>query len=130
MTTKKHLFYGTLRKGHENVSRDKTYNYERFGSGTQKYIKTLRIPGYKMYDLGHYPCIVESDNNNKEITVELHEVNEEAAQKISFMEKGAGYLSKNIEIGEEKAIIYFYPKELINKLHCQDSEIKSGDWCS
>lgn len=115
--TKKHLFYGSLRSGQ--------YNFNRFGPGTQKYIKTVKIPGFKMYNLGYYPCVTESDNLQDEITAELHEVNEEAAKKIYFMEKGAGYLSKHIEIDGEKAVIYYYTSEHLNR----NNIIESGDWC-
>lgn len=137
MTTK-HLFYGTLRRGNIDLDdqildghkNNKTYNYERFGAGTQKYIKTLRIPGFKMYNLGYYPCVIESDNLEDEITVELHEVNEDAAQKIYFMEKGAGYLSKRIEIDGEKSVIYFCTPGFVKQQNKQNNLIESGDWCS
>lgn len=119
--TKKHLFYGSLRSGQ--------YNFNRFGPGTQKYIKTLRIPGFKMVNLGYYPCVTESDNLQDEITVELHEVSEGAAEKIYFMEKGAGYLPKYIEIDGEKCVIYFCTPEFIKQSGKENNIIESGDWC-
>lgn len=120
--TKKHLFYGTLR---QNGSKEKTYNFNRFGG--QTYIKTLTIPGFKMINLGYYPGVIEGDGN---IVVELHDVTEEAAQKIYFMEKGAGYLSKYIEIDGEMAIIYYCTPGRIQQLNKLDQEMPGGDWCN
>lgn len=120
---KKCLFYGTLRSGQEgkNSGREKVYNFNRFGG--QIYQKTLRIKGFKMYSLGPYPCIAEGDG---EITVELHDVEDQAAQYIAGMERGAGYQAKTVNIDGTDATIYYYERV---PARIQNAEIKSGDWC-
>lgn len=117
---KKCLFYGTLRK---NGPREKTYNYNRFGG--QIYIKTLKIKGFKMADLGYYPCIFKADG---EIVVELHNVESEAAKNIEMMELGAGYKFEDIDLDGEKARIYYYCGKNLSENRFKFQLIESGDW--
>lgn len=116
---KKCLFYGSLRK---NGPREKTYNFNRFGG--QTYVKTLKIKGFDLYNLGSFPCITEG---NGEITCELHNVENESARQIFWMEAGAGYKSKEIKIDGENAIIFYYPEKPQGK---DQKLIQSGDWCN
>lgn len=130
------LSYGTLRKNDtganqsNNSNRRKIYNFDRFGAGTQKYLKTLRLPGFSLYSLGPYPTISEGPD---EITVELHEITDSRAMSgIRGMEGGAGYLEKNIEVENDgetiSATIFYYPKERLSA-RVLAAQIKSGDWC-
>lgn len=112
------LFYGTLRK---NGSRDKTYNFNRFGG--QKLIKEVKIKGFNLYNLGYYPCAVEGDG---EITCELHEV--ESQKSFSYlrnMELSAGYKEKEVSVDGVNACIFVMENLDKNRY----SKIIDGDWC-
>ena len=108
------LFYGSLRKGH--------YNFGRFN---QKYIKTLSLKGYDLYDLGPYPAIVEGEGA---VVVELHELDESSDSSIRRMELGAGYKETLIPLvheGEEiLASLYFFAQKPYAV------KVESGDWSS
>ena len=112
---KKILVYGSLRNNEYNFKRFKEY----FGEGL-KYIKTLTIEGYKLYDLGSYPGIKESVNNEP-LVVDVMETSQEAYDAIYRMEIGAGYKTKTVTIEGEDHTIYVYqgnPRRLV----------ESGDW--
>jgi gamma-glutamylcyclotransferase (GGCT)/AIG2-like uncharacterized protein YtfP len=107
------LFYGSLKQNH--------YNFGRCGD--QKYIKTLQLDGYDLYSLGAYPGIVPGTGK---LTVELHEVDEKTLQNIRYMELGAGYEEKMIDIDGKPATLYIY-KNKFNRLS-EKSKIPSGNW--
>lgn len=123
------LFYGTLRR---QGSVDACYNFDRFGDNTQQFIKKIELPGFEMYNLGYYPCIVDSDSQNK-IICELHAVDSRAASQIESMEYGAGYDKKEIEVEvdgkKEVASIFYYKKSKFKFLKDRVRKIDSGDWC-
>lgn len=109
------LFYGSLRKGE--------YNYNYFKNGLT-YIKTLQIPGYKLYSLGSYPGIKKSNNKDNVITVDLFQINNwKIGKSIDLMEKAAGYGVSNISINNQNAKLYVY-----NGAVGKENLIKSGDW--
>lgn len=112
------LFYGSLRKGEYN------YNYflRIFGEDNFKYIKTKTIKGFKLYSLGAYPMVIQTNDINDKLVVDEFEVSDEAYSSINSMELGAGYdISKF-----EGATIYTYP---LNEMkYYTDSIVKSGDW--
>ena len=84
--SKKHIaVYGTLKRGHYN-----------FRSG-QKFLFEARVPGYQLYDLGVYPCVIPGDET-EEVTVEVMEVDENTYNSITRMEVGAGYKPVTITI--------------------------------
>jgi len=114
----KMLVFGSLRK---NSSRG--YNYDRFGEGSQKYIKDVELDGFEMYDLGAYPTIVEGIGK---IKTELHEVTDYAFTRIKSMEAGAGYSEKTITLNDETATIFYMPKEQLS--HYNAPKVESGDW--
>jgi len=127
------LTYGTLRAPENcpaELRKHKVYNHDRFGRGTQKYIKTLRIPGFQLFDLGPFPAICEGEG---EITVELHEVTTDAFRNIEYMEQGAGYDSKVIQVdiegGTVEAKIYYMNKQDLPPRILKNERIESGDWC-
>src|SRR5438067_1043572 len=95
------LFYGSLKQDE--------YNFNRFGEGTQKYIKTLTLEGYDIYDLGYFPGLTKGDGK---VVVELHEVQDDAFEGIVRMEKGAGYVEGKEMIDGVEAAIFFYNGDL------------------
>ena len=111
------LTYGTLRHNDGNPD----YNFGRFG-GNQKQLNTFRLSGFKMFDLGSYPCIVSATESDY-ITVELHEIEEHAYNQITRMEEGAGYKSTNIETNGVSATIYYY-----HQIPYYSIPIPGGDW--
>ena len=84
----------------------------------------LKIAGFDMYSLGPYPCIVKGTGR---ITVELHEVTDEAFQVIKMMEAGAGYLEGTINLKGLSVTIFYADKGMLPK---GARQIKSGDWCA
>lgn len=120
--TKYMLFFGSLRKNSK-----RGYNFDRFGTGSQKYLGDYSLEGFEMYDVGAYPTICEGDGN---IKVELHEVTDYAAQRIEMMEQGAGYTSKTMQVQHGgklvEAVIYFWNKDKIEARGLKRFE--SGDW--
>lgn len=115
----KHLFYGSLRRGSEGSKGEKTYNYGRFSG--QEFIKTIKLDGYQMYNLGTYPAVTKGKGT---ITVELQEVDESSAQRIRWMELGAGYTAVKIPVDNEEATMYIYEENLDGRY----PQIKSGNW--
>lgn len=108
---KRCLFYGSLRRN--------GFNFNRFGG--QIYITTLKLGGFEMYDLNHYPAVCIGDGF---ITCELHSVENKSFEYIKQMEIGANY--KEIEIGDNntKNIMFIMDKyELKNY-----QRISSGNW--
>ncbi len=128
------LSYGTLRSGNINPgedekticrNRDKIYNFNRFGANSQKFLKKFRLSGFSLVNVGYYPAAIEDENG--EITVELQEVADENVWlSMQRMEKGAGYLWKQIEIDGVFATIFFMTQGRAAKL----PKIESGDWCN
>ena len=113
--------YGSLRKG--------AYNYDRF---LQKYGKEdffslgkIVVPGYKLYDLGSYPGVKESNSKDDTIVVDILELSEEAYDTIYSMERNAGYKAKFIEEEGITCTIFIYNLEVDEKYR-----IKEGDYIS
>lgn len=109
------LAYGTLREHDYNFERIK----QTFGKTSIVKLEELRLPGFKMYNLGFYPAVRESENTEDYIHVDLLEVSDEAAEAINTMEFGAGYKIKDVE----GARLYIYGYALPSS--CL---IKSGNW--
>lgn len=109
--------YGTLRKGH--------YNHDRFPMQWQSGIKNpVRIQGYKLYDLGPYPCVVYTGNPKDETTFEIYHVTQQTKNVIDAMEFGAGYDEKKQPITNEvMASIYVFDQAPLRA-----TEIVSGDY--
>lgn len=94
--------YGSLRTD--------SYNYERIQHifpGNFEMLKTSMLPGFKMYDLGFYPAIVPSDNQEDEVYVEIMECGKEAFEYIQDMEHGAGYKEKKIIIDGYNCTVFY-----------------------
>jgi|SRR5690606_26956943 len=114
---RKVAFYGSLRKG--------CYNYEHFKSGLTEKGQT-EIPGFRLYSLGAYPCIIRSDDPNDKVVVDLFEADEETFQRIHRMELGAGYRAEPITTGEEEYVVYTFPETSRDVL--EPRRVTSGDW--
>lgn len=118
--TKKYLIcYGSLKRGE--------FNYKRFPG--QKYLKSIELNGYELFNLGSYPAASEGDGK---IQVQIHEISESSAREIEGMEASAGYYPKllSIEIDGQKieAPIYLWKKSEIIKYGLKDKKIINGNW--
>ena len=109
--------YGTLRKGNGNF---------KYFLKDKKCLGTIKVEGFKMYNLGFYPCIVPTKNKKDIITVEVYKLDDEkdkdTINSINGMERGAGYLIGEVETKFGKALYYYYP--YIPESEC----IEHGDW--
>ena len=111
----KYAFYGTLRRGMEN--------YETFRN-SMEYLRTVDIPGFRMYSKGSYPYVVRSQDEQDRITAEIFQIgNPMAAKEIDELELGAGYFLDYMSIGNEKFGIYVFQQNFTD-----DFRIASGDW--
>jgi gamma-glutamylcyclotransferase (GGCT)/AIG2-like uncharacterized protein YtfP len=112
-------FYGSLRI--------KEYNYKRIlgdSSGT-KYEGESKITGYKMYDLGPFPAIVETGDETDVVVVDKFHIPDFVnGQRIHSMEIGAGYEAKEIAIDNKNYTIYVYK----DVPRYNRGTVPSGDW--
>lgn len=112
---RKILVYGSLRF--------KEYNYNAFKRRNPdgiNYLKTTTINGFKLYDLGSYPGIKIS-SNNEPLVVDVMEVDRQSYESIYRMEIGANYTAETVTLDGEPHTIYVYqgnPSKLV----------ESGDW--
>jgi gamma-glutamylcyclotransferase (GGCT)/AIG2-like uncharacterized protein YtfP len=110
--------YGTLRKGFGN---------HRLIADC-KHLKTTRIEGYDMYDIGAFPGIKKGKG---EITVELYSIDSERIEEnVDYLEgyrednlRNSLYLKEKIEIDNQEVFIY-----LFNNNIDFNSKVESGDW--
>lgn len=113
------LVYGTLRQG--------DYNFERianaFGSDSIKKVGEANVKNYKLFNLGFYPAVNKSDNEDDVIVCDVLEVSNDAKNFIDRMEFGAGYKLENVNLDGKDHAIYEYKSELSEGLR-----IKSGNW--
>lgn len=108
-------FYGTLRQGE--------YNFLPFQDHI-KFIRTVRMQGFTLFDAGNYPYAVKSDNIDNEIVAELVEIqSKNVIEAIHQLELAAGYFLDYVTIDGEKFGIY-----LMKQNNPQDSQIVDGDW--
>lgn len=113
------LVFGSLRQHSK-----RGYNFDRFGKGSQKFVKNVTLNGYDMFDLGAYPAIAEGKGT---IKAELHTVTDEAFARIQRMEAGAGYGEKTEKIdGVEATIFTMTPAQL--QAYRAPKPYPSGDW--
>lgn len=117
------LAYGSLRPGN--------YNHDRFGHGVLKVKKTnVTIKGYKMYDLGSYPCITNTENEEDSIICDILSTNDKnIVFAIDAMEIGAGYTSEPVLINDINCKLYTMPPENFTKYNTP-IHVESGNWNS
>lgn len=116
--------YGSLREG--------DYNYERFKAifkdDFKKITEPIEIKGYRLFDLGSYPGIVESTDNHK-LTIEIIQCSQECYNTILTMEVNAGYKVSEIHVNDNGVMydcsIFIYQG---NRTNCPI--VDNGDWIS
>lgn len=110
--------YGSLRLNEYNY----TYFKQRYGEDF-KWLKTIKLQGYKLYSLGSYPGIKESKWADDELVCDIIEVSPECYNSIFRMEIGADYECKIIPVEGIDTTIYLY-KGSVN----ENNLINNGDW--
>jgi gamma-glutamylcyclotransferase (GGCT)/AIG2-like uncharacterized protein YtfP len=110
----KTAYFGTLRKGGRW--------WEVYKEGL-KYIKTVKIDGFKMFDVGSYPAVIRGEGS---IVAEVFDVEEATGRSIDRMEIGAGYSIGKVDIDGEECSIYLQEPEQVEGL----KHIESGDYFS
>lgn len=69
--------YGSLMRG--------LHNHHILQSNNAKYIKTLTIKGFTLYDLGNFPGALKTNDNNK-LIVEKYFINYDNIEELDFLE--------------------------------------------
>lgn len=110
-----YAFYGTLRVGMENHS---------LLGASAKFLKRVKLPGFKLFSLVEYPYAVKSRSLSDMIVAELFYIPDKEVQEyIHSMELDAGYYYYEVQIEGKKYGIYLFSEEV--KGH---ERILSGDW--
>jgi gamma-glutamylcyclotransferase (GGCT)/AIG2-like uncharacterized protein YtfP len=99
------LVYGSLRKGY--------INYINHLSAYEP-IRTFRLYGFKMYDLGGYPTILIDDGVNS-IVVEEYDVSKSVFDRLMYMENGAGYNTGIVTMPDDDNEYYIFYHSYIDK---------------
>lgn len=111
-------FYGSLRKGE--------YNWARLlekESGVQ-YLGTEIVEGYKMHSFGAYPAICTGTPQDT-IVVDIFQIdNPRVAERIHFMETGAGYDMVHKTINDKTCVLY----TMEDAGRYSRSVVNGGDW--
>lgn len=109
-----YAFYGSLRRG--------MTNYEIYKPSLE-YIKTVRLPGFRLYSLPRYPFAVRSVDSEDVIVAELFKVtSKHAEQSIHELELSVGYYYDEVIIEGNSAGIYLYESAGNHPL------VEHGDW--
>lgn len=105
--------YGSLKKGFQNHSLLKE----------SKFIGNAEISGYKMYNLGYFPGIVESDAKNI-VKGEIYKIDKNVETRLDYLE-GIPHLYRKEYINTEfgVCIVYVYNRDV-----SMDEIINSGEW--
>ena len=115
------LFYGSLRKGE--------YNHSYFNKGEFEFLQTVKLKGYKLYSLGSYPGIKESNSLEDTVVCDVVIINNSLVMNgIDRMELGAGYSRKIVDVTLESGkilscVIYIYEGRVK-----EESLVAHGDW--
>ena len=111
------FIYGSIKCGF--------YNHSRFGfNQNTNFLGEAVLKRAKMYNLGSYPCIVLTENENDLVYGELYEyLDSETERQIRLMEEGAGYKEVKVIINgiEAKTFVFNKPSE-------NSALIESGKW--
>lgn len=120
---KKQIFavYGTLRLGQGN--------YKRILENNSRHIKTINIPGFKMFSLGGFPGIKRAEEESS-IVADIFEVScPETKKRLDMLEgynkefDSGMYLRRKIELdNNEDCEIYVW------NYSDEGPSIKNGDW--
>ena len=110
----RYVFYGSLRRGMANY---KIYE------PSLEFIKTVKLPGFRLYSLPNYPFAVRSADQRDVIIAELFKItNKEAEQRIHALELRVGYYYDEVIVDGESAGIYLYESAGNHPL------VEHGDW--
>jgi len=109
--------YGTLLRGfsnHELITSDKTH----------RFVGDATIKGFKMADLGCYPAIYHTGNDDDLIEGEIFDISAEKFERIRMMEQGAGYKVSVYDrifnlIGEGSLILFEMDKEQVERYNAK-----------
>jgi len=94
------VVYGTLR--------NTMYNNKRFPI---TFIKNFDLVGFKMYNLGAYPMIIHTGNDEDVVKGEVYQASQPTIEMIDRMEYGAGYSKMLVEVDENiTAGVYVFEK--------------------
>ncbi|MFM7194463.1 MAG: gamma-glutamylcyclotransferase family protein [Bacteroidota bacterium] len=116
LMTGSHLYalYGSLRIGMSN--RDPFVH-------ALEAIKTIRIPGFRMYALRHYPYVVETGSPADTIVVEITRVTDPATeQKMIEFEASVGYQVKKVHHEGLEFSLFIFPQAGAHRV------VEGGDW--
>ncbi len=81
--------------------------------------------GWRLYDLGLYPAVVEDADVKRSLTGEVYQVTAEQLAKLDELEEYPTlYGRKEVDTPLGRAWIYYY--QLLDEYV---TEIKAGDWC-
>lgn len=112
---KRFAFYGTLRKGHGN----RDWCDEHVTS-----VKEVVLGGYKMRNLGWYPLVVKTGNEEDNIVVELVTITDpDTIASITNMELVAGYIIETVKVSGHEWIIFLFEQDIE-----EYPEVICGDW--
>jgi gamma-glutamylcyclotransferase (GGCT)/AIG2-like uncharacterized protein YtfP len=97
--------YGTLKQGYGNHGL----------LHSQEFLREARtLPKYRLYDVGHFPCMVKDDVNGVAVQGELYSVSDAIKRRLDYLEGVAFGLYKRelVEIDgmNEDVEAYFWGK--------------------
>ena len=109
--------YGSLKRN--------CFNHSRFGFDRKtKFVKEAGVRGFKMYDLGNYPCIVRTGLDEDVVHGEIFEFTETAcAALIKRMEESVHYYEEEITVDGEPVITYVFRRVPTHAIL-----VPSGNW--
>lgn len=106
--------YGTLREG----GRLKPYYMDEAEALGEEIIE-----GFDMFSIGgSYPAITTGEGK---IKVEIYELEDSVAERITRMEEGANYICIEVDTRFGKATMYYMDKKYLSE---RNAHIESGDW--
>ena len=131
------LSYGTLRKDQYNYNRIR--NHFPIKNDHLLYIDTIKLEGYKMFNLGSYPMCTFTGEKNDTVIADVLRMSNLSFDMIDKMETQAGYSRYKADINfrisnthlklDSEAIIYLSSTVNLSK-HDSNNIIKNGDWVS
>jgi len=94
--------YGSLKRN--------CFNHGKFDFDKKtRFLKDAAVRGFRMYNLGHYPCIVRTGLEDDVVHGEIFDlVDNECAALIKKMEEAVHYAEEIIEVDGEQVITYVF----------------------
>lgn len=109
-----YAFYGSLRRGMKL--------YEIFKPALE-YQYSFWLPGYDLFALADYPCVVKSNSPTSKILVEVMKLNDSEVEKEIFkIEMEAGYFYTDIKIRNVPVGIFLFESG------ANYQRVDHGDW--